>query len=762
MMPDDMSGAAPLPEAEDNATTATGTTDAPDLAAIVAEAAALPDLAYEGQRKALAARAGIGATRLDKHRSTARREAEAQRKAEAEDAARAVADDEASGATDAPPHDVAAEIARLAALPAADYAAARAEAAARLGMTRRDLDKAVNGKRGRDRAERDAAARSEPPPPPGAVRWPAWARMREDGLYADAGEDAPPVWLAAPFEVAGEGRAADGTGWGRWLRWRDRDGRLKAWLMPARLLMVGPGELEAELVDRGLRVSADPGARLHLRRALAEVAAGTLVTAVSRAGWHATPGDPFAYVMPDGATIGETGEPLVMAEAGEEAAARCATAGTLQGWQSGVAAKAVGNPLATFAISCAFAGPLLLPAGEVSGGFHIAGGSKGGKTSACQTGATAWGPPNKGAVLRDWNSTANAIEATAEEAGDGFLILDEIHQADPRAVVGAVYALAGEGGKSRLTRDAKGRRRRTWRTFILSNGEVDVATVAAKAGQRLPAGAAVRLPSIPVEKGGGAWPNLHGARDFAAFMSDLHAAMRAHHGHAAPAFIARLVETWAGEPDEIRALLEDRREHFAALLPDGADAQARDVARRFALVACAGEMVTAWGITGWPEGEASTAAESLMRAWLTTRHGAGAAEDAEALERVRRFIAEHGDARFPEATADGNAKDEEARPTIRRAGFRKAVAVGARGTERAPAFMFFPEVWKAEVFEGADATAGARALLRAGFLLPGDGGKLQRRERVPGFEAPRFYTVRASIMEAGEPGETKPTTEAAP
>ena len=759
--PDDMAGAVPLPEPEAT-TTATGATDARDLAAIVAEAAALPDLEYEVQRKALAARAGIGATRLDGLRRTAQREAEAQRKRKAEEAARAAAEDEASGATDAPPHDLAAEIASLAALPSAAYAAARAEAAARLGMTRRDLDKATNAKRGRDRAERDAAARSEPPPPPGKVRWPAWARMRDDGLYADGGEDAPPVWVAAPFEVAGEGRAADGTGWGLWLRWRDRDGRLKPWLMPSRLLMVGPGELEAALVDRGLRVSADPGARLHLRRALAEVAAGTLVTAVSRAGWHATPGDPFAYVLPDGTTIGETGETLVMAEPGEEAAARCATAGTLEGWQAGVAAKAVGNSLAAFAISCAFTGPLLLPAGEQSAGFHAAGGSKAGKTSAYQTGATAWGPPNKGAVLRDWNSTANAIEATAEEAGDGFLILDEIHQADPRAVVGAIYALAGEGGKSRLTRDAKARKRRTWRTFILSNGEIDVATVAAKAGQRLPAGAAVRLPSIPVEKGGGAWPNLHGARDFAAFMADLHAAMRAHHGHAAPAFIARLVETWASDPDEIRALLEDRREHFAALLPDGADAQARDVARRFALVACAGEMATAWGITGWPEGEATKAAESLMRAWLTTRHGAGAAEDAEALERVRRFIAEHGDARFPEVVAKGDAKVREDRTTVKGAGFRKAVAVGAGGEKQAQAFLIWPEIWRAEVFEGADATAGARALLRAGFLLPGDGGKLQRRERVPGFEGPRFYAVRASIMEAGEPGETKPATKAAP
>lgn len=724
-MPFDDMAAPPPPETEKAA---------PDLLREVVEAAAaLADLDYEAQRLALARRAGVRAPALDKARAQARA---------------AMTEAQASEAEPPPPEpppetlDVEAEIARLAAMPRAEYATARADAAARLGLTRRDLDGAVKAARGQERATREAAARAEPPPPPGAVRWPAWARMRPEGLYADAGDDAPAVWLAAPFEVVGEGRAPDGTGWGLWLRWRDRDARLAAWLMPKRLLMVGPGELEAELVDRGLRVSADPGARMHLRRALAEVMAGTLVTTVHRAGWHATPGARSAYVLPNGETIGETGEALVMSAPGEEAAARCSTAGTLAGWRAGVAAKAAGNPIAAFAISCAFAGPLLLPSGEVSGGFHIAGGSKGGKTTACQTGATAWGPPQKGAVLRDWNSTANAIEATAEEAGDGFLILDEIHQADPRAVVGAVYALAGEGGKSRLNHNAKARRRRTWRTFILSNGEIDVATVAAKAGQRLPAGAAVRLPSIPAEKGGGAWPKLHGACDFAAFMGDLHAAMRAHHGHAAPAFIERLTATWAAEPEELRALLEDRRADFAGRLPLDADAQARDVARRFALVATAGELATAWGITGWTEGEASEAARTLMVAWLAARHGGGAAEDAEALERVRRFIAEHGESRFPSAMEDGTARTDDSRPTIRRAGFRKVAGGDA-------AFLFFPEVWKAEVFEGADPSAGARALRSAGFLLSGEGDKLQRNERVPGFDKPaRFYAVRAAIMEA--------------
>lgn len=715
------------------------------LRAVVAEAAALPDLDYEAQRKALAKRAGVRAAALDKARAEARAAAAGDDMPETE-----------PEPPEAPPErpDVGAAIARLAGLPFADFAACRGEEAAALGMTRRDLEKAVKAARANATAEGEAARRAGPPPSPGAVRWPAWVRERPDGLYADGGEDAPAVWLTAPFKVMGEARGADGTGWGLWLRWRDREGRIAAWLMPARLLMVGPGELEAMLVDRGLRVSADPAARMHLRRALAEVQSGTLVLSVNRAGWHATPGAAAAYVLPSGEVIGETGEPLVLSNPGEEAAARCATAGTLAGWQGEVAAKAVGNPLAVFAMSCAFAGTLLMPAGEQSGGVHLSGLSKGGKTTACQMAATVWGP-HKGAMLRDWHSTANALEAVAEEAGDGLLILDEIHRADPRAVTGAIYALAGEGGKSRLNRDANARKRRTWRTFILSNGEIDPATVAAKAGQRLPAGAAVRLPSIPVEQSGAAWPNPHGAPDFAAFMADLHGGMTRHHGHAAPAFLAKLAEEYTADPEAIRAVLQSRRDHFAKRLPPDADTQARDVARRFALVAAAGELATFWRVLPWPEGEATRAAEIMLAAWLTTRGGAGAAEDAEALERVRRFIAEHGEARFPAVGVDGEAKDESGRVTLRRAGFRKTVAVSSDGRSKAPAYLFFPEVWGAEVFDGANATAGAKALERAGFLVPGEGGRAQRKERVPGFSGPvRFYVVRASIMEA--PDEAKP------
>ena len=67
-----------------------------------------------------------------------------------------------SATNNASAQDRAAEIARLAGLPEADYAAERGEAALRLGMTRADLEKAVKAQRLKDRAAREAATRAAP------------------------------------------------------------------------------------------------------------------------------------------------------------------------------------------------------------------------------------------------------------------------------------------------------------------------------------------------------------------------------------------------------------------------------------------------------------------------------------------------------------------------------------------------------------------------------------------------------------------------
>jgi uncharacterized protein (DUF927 family) len=641
--------------------------------------------------------------------------------------------------------DTTLEIVRLAGLADADYQQQRKSSAQKCGVGVGTLDKMVRGERTRRRAEEAAKTRRKAPPRPGEVRWPFGFLMKPDGLYADAGEQGL-IWLCAPLEVLGEARDAAGEGWSLWLRWNDRDGRPHTWPMPARLLVTQPGELEAALLERGLRLSPSPAARVHLREALSGVQAGSRVTLVTRAGWHGLGDTEAAYVLPDGTVIGESTEALVMRAPPENAAQMVAQAGTLEAWKAEVAASAIGNPLAAFCLAAAFVGPLLDPCGEPSGGFHIAGRSKVGKTLALRLALSAWGPPVKGAMLRDWRSTANGLEGAAEEAGDGLLGLDELHQADPREVAGAVYMIANESGKGRMRRDTTAQRRRTWRTFILSTGELDIASVVSKTGQSLPAGAEVRLPSIAVDAAS-AWPERHGRASAEALMGELHGAVRRQHGTAARAFITHLAEARRDDAQGLAEFATVMRNRFAAILPANADPQVRDVARRCALVALAGELAREWGVLPWPEGEAERAAKALLARWIEKRGGSASSEEAQHVRAVRLFLTEHGASRFValhfDKSQDVNTwvETHPDRPVIKRAGWRR------RRSDDRDEYLIAPEVWRELCHEaGIDPAEAGRTLRAEGFLDAGDGKNLTSTVRLPGVGKIRVYRVLPDLM----------------
>lgn len=649
------------------------------------------------------------------------------------------------GAVDPPPDPRRVEIARLAKLSHLDYQNERKDAAARLGLGLAVLDKAVNAERARLRAEAAEAQRRRPPPESREVRWPPGFIMKSEGLYGPPGDDTSPLWLAAAFEVLGHSRDHAGEGWGLWLCWHDIDGIAHTYALRADLTVAEPGRLEAELVHRGLRIASDPGARALLRRALAEVQSGDRVRIAYATGWQGNDDAP-AFLLPDGTVLGTPTERVALHAPATDAAQRCGVAGTLEGWQSDVAALAIGNPLAVFCISGAVAGPLLLPAGETGGGFHFCGQSKVGKTLAVQMGLSAWGLPYKtGGALRDWRSTANALEAAGEECMDGLLTLDEVHQANPADVAAAAYMLADGAGKRRLKRDATVARRREWRTLILSTGEIDLRTAVTHAGQKMPAGAEVRVTSVPVDDAAAVWPVLHGRADFPALASDLHDAMKRHHGTAAREFAARLAAMRADDPVGLVAFIDNMRDRFAKLLPPAADPQVREVARRFALVAAAGELATSWGVLPWQAGVATAAAATMLGEWIERRPGgAGSAEVAAQLERVRAALVQHGAARFTALFLSDDGTWQEThpdRPVINRIGWRK------RHKDR-DEYLIPAETWKAEVCSpaGLDPTATARTLAANGYLRRGEGKNMMPKERLPGVGGLRVYAIKADLL----------------
>ncbi len=89
-----------------------------------------------------------------------------------------------------------------------------------------------------------------------------------------------------------------------------------------------------------------------------------------------------------------------------------------------------------------------------------------------------------------------------------------------------------------------------------------------------------------------------------------------------------------------------RQQFVKQVVPEGADGQVGRVAKRFALLAAAGELATAEGITGWPQGEAVQAAQRCFEDWVRERGGIGSSEVADAKQRIDEAIQIDGAAKF--------------------------------------------------------------------------------------------------------------------
>jgi uncharacterized protein (DUF927 family) len=418
------------------------------------------------------------------------------------------------------------------------------------------------------------------------------------------------------------------------------------------------------------------------------------------------------------------------------------TGGTLAGWRDHLARYAIGNSRLAFAMSAAFAGPLLLPAEAEGGGFHFRGGSSIGKTTALQLAGSVWGGRD---FPRTWRATSNGLESVALMHNDTLLLLDEMGQCDAREVGQVAYMLANGQGKTRAGRSGEARRAARWRTLFLSTGEIGLADKIAEdgKGRRAAAGQEVRIVDIPADAGVGLgiFEDLHGFPSADAFARHLKTAAGEHFGHASHAYLEMLTRDFDGIAPVVSGY---QKEFIAENCPTNADGQVSRVAARFGLVAAGGEMATAGGVLPWQPGEATKAATTCFHAWLSSRGGIEPAEEREALSAVRRFIELHGTSRFEPigalAPTDGTGTRIDLR-IANRAGFRRRDDAG--GIE----YIVLPEVWRGEVCAGLDATLVAKTLAGRGMLKPGSGGKPQNFQRVPGFSNPvRCYVVTASIL----------------
>ena len=530
-------------------------------------------------------------------------------------------------------------------------------------------------------------------------------------------------WIADPILVESLARDEKGNSWGRVLRFLDPDGSLKTWVMPVELLKGSGEEARGVLLDLGANLSPIPARRPLLNQYIQACRPKARVRCVSKIGWSGN-----HYVLPD-KTFGHQSDEGVLFQSEDGPGDQdFSTAGTLEDWQREISSLCIGNSRLIFGLSVAFAGPLIGLAGADSGGFHLFGPSSSGKTTIQKVAASACGPPD---YLKSWRATDNGLEGLLSRRNDAAIILDELGQLDPRIAGQSAYLIANGHAKSRAARSGGMRHTATWRTVLLSSGEVDLPTHIQAGGQKLKAGHAVRIVDIPAEVSTGTcFENLHGSSSGPEFSDRIKTSSAKYYGTALRSYLEAVTSKKGKVAEFVRT---GRADFLRNHVPPGSEGQVVRVAERFALVACAGEMATAAGVTGWPAGEAERSAAVCFNAWLDRRGGSGNQEQDLILRQVRSFFEAHGSSRFEPWDAD------ETMRIINRVGFRREEGEGTT-------FYVFPEAYKSEILAGLDRKTATKLLIDVGYIVPDPDGKSSTSIRSPGLGSKRFYKFSHKVF----------------
>lgn len=208
----------------------------------------------------------------------------------------------------------------------------------------------------------------------------------------------------------------------------------------------------------------------------------------------------------------------------------------------------------------------------------------------------------------------------------------------------------------------------------------------------------------------GVFDNIHDSSDPATFSQELKTSATKYYGTAGREWVKILAQDTANIRDEIEKFRTKFKENQ---FPSGADGQVSRVMDRFALVAAAGELATAKGITGWPKGEATIAALRCFNDWLQERGGIGSSEVAEARARISEAIEVHGASRFSTWERDLSRKI-----VTNRYGYIKRDNEGM-DTEKVEYYFLASPI--KEILQGLDFKTVIYGLISEGVIVAHDG-----------------------------------------
>lgn len=546
-------------------------------------------------------------------------------------------------------------------------------------------------------------------------------------------------YAGSPLVVLGRTRSAR-SGWGLMIALRTPEGKWDRLNIPARLLAGDGREMRELLASSGFTLPQSRAGRQALAEYVGYAQHERILDIASRPGWHeGSFALPQQVVHPAG-----TETEILLDMEGRQHLLR--QKGNLEGWQE-LALHAENNSRAAFAISTAFAAPLLHLLELPGGGFNLFGQSSRGKSTLLTVAGSVWGGGGNDGFVRNWRMTDNGAEGLLSDHNDLLLPLDELTTVAPETAAALYYLLANGHGKVRATREGDARASTQSRVMVLSSGEnsAEQQIGLARGKVKVTGGLAVRMLDIPIEHSPGEafedLGNFASARHLAERMAVL---AKTHYGHAGPAFVRAVIDRRALIIPDAKELIS---EVIQRMVRSEDDPQVHRAAARFALVGVAGQLATEAGILPWENGSSCWAASDCFEGWRAYRGGGTSHEEREALSHLKGFFETHGRTRFERIR--GGAGEEGDQLIMRsddhavrdRCGYR--VETDGEGTM----LYVLPEAFRREVCGGHSPDLLIRILRKNGALIEGEDGRPQKKVRLPDYpNGTRVYALRPDLL----------------
>ncbi|WP_241585849.1 DUF927 domain-containing protein [Rosenbergiella epipactidis] len=288
-----------------------------------------------------------------------------------------------------------------------------------------------------------------------------------------------------------------------------------------------------------------------------------------------------------------------------------------------------------FALSAAFASMLLDPAELDSCVFHFQGGSTTGKTILLQLAMSVHGSgcePGQGDsnILR-WNTTNNALERALADNSGLLSCIDELGALSAKGFSNILYNISSGTSKGRMNSSLGLQENFTWRSIILSTGEMSIMQKLESGKEPLPGGLEHRAISIEVEQYD-AYSLLEdedvAITQVVQWADNLKSGLSQHYGHAGKLFMSRFLTQKDDEGNSLsiqqifdnfkQMHIDATQELLDELAEDGYELTGiqRRAMKRFGLVLLSGRLAVEWNILPFDEGTIESSIYYIVTNWL--------------------------------------------------------------------------------------------------------------------------------------------------